>query len=102
VMVLFTSAVHCAVSAERNGITSPNAEVSSIDAVMSTVPVGPRPAEDASGRAGHNPLTAGTAIMIVQRMVNDTSQSLNRLFSALGDPTRRSIVARLARDSALS
>ncbi|HEX5461698.1 MAG TPA: metalloregulator ArsR/SmtB family transcription factor [Steroidobacteraceae bacterium] len=40
--------------------------------------------------------------MIVQRMVNDTNQSLNRLFSALGDPTRRSIVARLARDSGLS
>ena len=35
-------------------------------------------------------------------MVNDLSHSLNRLFSALGDPTRRAIVARLARDNALS
>ena len=55
VMVLFTSAVHCAVSAERNGITSPNAEVSSIDAVMSTVQVGPRPAEDAGGAQDTTP-----------------------------------------------
>ncbi|HVS76454.1 MAG TPA: metalloregulator ArsR/SmtB family transcription factor, partial [Steroidobacteraceae bacterium] len=30
------------------------------------------------------------------------SQRLDRLFSALGDPTRRAIVARLARDDALS
>lgn len=35
-------------------------------------------------------------------MVNDKSQPLDRLFSALGDPTRRAIVARLARDDALS
>jgi DNA-binding transcriptional ArsR family regulator len=35
-------------------------------------------------------------------VVNDRNESLDRLFSALGDPTRRAIVARLARDSALS
>ncbi|HZT02921.1 MAG TPA: metalloregulator ArsR/SmtB family transcription factor [Steroidobacteraceae bacterium] len=35
-------------------------------------------------------------------MVNDKSQRLDRVFSALGDPTRRAILARLARDSALS
>ena len=35
-------------------------------------------------------------------MVNDKSQGLDRLFSALGDPTRRAIVARLAHDTALS
>lgn len=40
--------------------------------------------------------------MIVQWMVNDKTQCLNRLFSALGDPTRRAIVARLARDDGLS
>lgn len=35
-------------------------------------------------------------------MVNDMNQRLDRLFSALGDPKRRAIVARLARDDALS
>ena len=54
-----------------------------------------------AGGAG-DPLTAGPADMIVQRMVNDKSPGLDRLFSALGDPTRRAIVARLARDNALS
>jgi DNA-binding transcriptional ArsR family regulator len=35
-------------------------------------------------------------------MVNDKRDGLDRLFSALGHPTRRAIVARLARDEALS
>lgn len=35
-------------------------------------------------------------------MVNDKNQGLDRLFSALGDPTRRAVVARLAYDEALS
>ena len=35
-------------------------------------------------------------------MVNDRSQRLDRVFSALGDPTRRAILARLARDQGLS
>jgi len=35
-------------------------------------------------------------------MVNDSTARLDRLFSALGDPTRRAIVARLARDDGLS
>lgn len=35
-------------------------------------------------------------------MVNDSTERLDRLFSALGDPTRRAIVARLARDNGLS
>jgi len=35
-------------------------------------------------------------------MVNDSTARLNRLFSALCDPTRRAIVARLARDDGLS
>jgi DNA-binding transcriptional ArsR family regulator len=47
-------------------------------------------------------LTGGTWIIIVQEMVNHKSESLDRLFSALGDPTRRAIVARLARDEGLS
>ncbi len=35
-------------------------------------------------------------------MVNDKSERLDRVFSALGNPTRRAILARLARDNALS
>lgn len=35
-------------------------------------------------------------------MVNHQTQRLDRVFLALGDPTRRAILARLARDSALS
>ena len=34
--------------------------------------------------------------------MNHKTQRLDRLFSALGDPTRRAILARLARDHALS
>lgn len=35
-------------------------------------------------------------------MVNHQTQRLDRVFLALGDPTRRAILARLARDNALS
>lgn len=35
-------------------------------------------------------------------MVNHQAQRLDRIFLALGDPTRRAILARLARDNALS
>lgn len=35
-------------------------------------------------------------------MVNYKAQRLDRVFLALGDPTRRAILARLARDDALS
>jgi len=35
-------------------------------------------------------------------MVNHQTQRLDRLFLALGDPTRRAILARLARENALS
>ncbi|MDE2448337.1 MAG: helix-turn-helix transcriptional regulator [Gammaproteobacteria bacterium] len=35
-------------------------------------------------------------------MVNYQTQRLDRVFLALGDPTRRAILARLARDNALS
>ena len=42
-------------------------------------------------------MTANLRVHIVNRMVN--SMKLDRVFSALGDPTRRRIVERLARGS---
>lgn len=47
-------------------------------------------------------LTADAATRIVHETVNHQTQRLDRLFSALTDPTRRAILARLARDNALS
>ena len=35
-------------------------------------------------------------------MANNNAQRLDRIFSALGDPTRRAILARLERENALS
>src|SRR5262245_31579634 len=39
---------------------------------------------------------------IVHNMVNHQSRHLDRVFLALGDPTRRAILTRLARDHAVS
>lgn len=53
-------------------------------------PVRPRPARGPG-------LTATGPRNIVHRMVNYSSIKLDRVFSALADPTRRGMVARLAR-----
>ncbi|HUN25685.1 MAG TPA: metalloregulator ArsR/SmtB family transcription factor [Steroidobacteraceae bacterium] len=47
-------------------------------------------------------LTANTPLRIVHTTVNHQTRRLDRIFLALGDPTRRAILARLARDDALS
>ena len=47
-------------------------------------------------------LTAAQPFLIVHEVVNYPTQRLDRVFLALGDPTRRAILARLAGDNGLS
>jgi DNA-binding transcriptional ArsR family regulator len=47
-------------------------------------------------------LTVNARVRIVHETVNHQTQRLDRLFLALGDPTRRAILARLARENVLS
>ena len=47
-------------------------------------------------------LTPHTPSRIVHNVVNHQSSRLDRVFLALGDPTRRAILTRLARDHAVS
>ena len=43
-------------------------------------------------------LTLKAIVFIVHQMVNYTDQQLNRIFSALSDPTRRAMLERLANE----
>ena len=47
-------------------------------------------------------LTAPPAGLIVHHMVNYREEHLNQVFAALSDPTRRAVLARLARARSLS
>src|SRR5581483_12218940 len=53
------------------------------------------------GHPAQAPLTAGRRLPILNRMVDYNETQLDLAFAALADPTRRAILARLARENGL-
>jgi DNA-binding transcriptional ArsR family regulator len=55
-----------------------------------------------SPEEARSPLDTASKIIILHHIVNYRSQHLDRVFAALGDPTRRAILARLERENGQS